>query len=125
MLTKNKRRQPPTGHYGLRMFLWEQRAKFTNQEEMAAFISKKSGIRVSQPTLSCWLSGSRYPEPPYRYAIRSAFNVAEDAWERILMADNNAKEKVAEADVAARHNALARYNGNNNNPEIATIGRTL
>lgn len=72
---------------GIRAFLREMRQRFASQEDMAEFLSQRSGKKIRQSTLSLWLRGGRYPDRDSRKLIREAFKVAPKRWQAILWAD--------------------------------------
>ena len=72
---------------GVRAFLARMRERFATQDEMADWMTTQVGERVAQPTLSCWLSGERYPDRRSRQIIRRAFRVPWREWAGILLAD--------------------------------------
>jgi transcriptional regulator with XRE-family HTH domain len=48
-------------------------------------------LKVSQPTVSSWMTGKFYPGPEYRPAIRLLFGIPEESWmsddERLRLAE--------------------------------------
>lgn len=60
---------------GVRDFLREQRSRFRTQADMLDYIEHKAGKKISQPTMSLWLSGARYPDRSSRAILKQAFAV--------------------------------------------------
>jgi len=80
---------------GIRAFLARMRERFATQEEMADWMTEQAGERVTQPTLSLWLSGERYPDRRSRQIIRRAFGVVDRKWAAMLLADEMSGERDA------------------------------